>query len=200
MIRVLLVDDHIALRAGLMAVLHAEPGIVPLDAASSEDDLWPALQRTRPDVVLLDYHLPGRDGLSLCRQVKPTMPPPRVLLYSAYADASLAIPSVLAGADGLVHKGAPATELYEALRLVCKGRRVLPPLSRELLADASQRLDDEDLPVLGMVLDETPRGEIAAALRIEPPALDARIERMIARLRVEVPSRADIERRTPAGW
>jgi DNA-binding NarL/FixJ family response regulator len=191
MIRVLVVDDHIALRAGLMAVLQAEPGIVPLGAASGEEDLWPALRRTRPDVVLLDYHLPGRDGLSLCRLVKRTLPPPRVLLYSAYADAALVIPAVLAGADGLVHKGAPAAELYEALRLVCKGRRVLPPLSRELLGDASRRLHDEDLPVLGMVLDETPRGDIAAALRIGPPALDDRIERMINRLRVEVPSGAD---------
>jgi two-component system, NarL family, response regulator DevR len=190
MIRVLLVDDHIALRAGLAAVLDAEPGIVPVDAASSEHDLWPALRRTRPDVVLLDYHLPGRDGLALCRQVKRTLPAPKVLLYSAYADASLAIAAVLAGADGLVHKGAPAGELYEALRLVAKGRRVLPPLSRELLDAAAERLDPEDLPVLGMVLDDTPRGDIARVLRLEPRALDARIERMLEGLRVEVPSGA----------
>ncbi|HEX2104277.1 MAG TPA: response regulator transcription factor [Solirubrobacteraceae bacterium] len=192
MIRVLLVDDHIALRAGLTAVLDAEPGIVPLDAATSEDDLWPALRRTRPDVVLLDYHLPGRDGVALCRQVKRTLPPPKVLLYSAYADASLAIPALLAGADGVVHKGAPAGELYEALRLVAKGRRVLPPLSRELLSGAGARLDPEDLPVLGMVLDETPRGEVARTLRLEPASLDARIDRMLDRLRVEVPSGADV--------
>jgi two-component system response regulator DevR len=97
---------------------------------------------------------------------------------------------VLAGADGLVHKGAPAGELYEALRLVAKGRRVLPPLSRELLDAAAERLDPEDLPVLGMVLDETPRGDIARVLRLEPRALDARIERMLEGLRVEVPSGA----------
>jgi DNA-binding NarL/FixJ family response regulator len=191
MIRVLPVDDHIALRAGLMAVLDAEPGIVPLDAASSEDDLWPVLRRTRPDVVLLDYHLPGRDGLTLCRLVKRTLPPPRVLLYSAYADASLAIPAVLAGADGLVHKSAPAGELYDALRLVARGRRVLPDLSRELLDAAARRLHPADLPVLGMVLDETPRDEIARTLRLDAAALDARIERMLDRLRVEVPSGAE---------
>jgi DNA-binding NarL/FixJ family response regulator len=191
MIRVLLVDDHIALRAGLMAVLGAEPGIVPVDAASSESDLWPALRRTRPDVVLLDYHLAGRDGLALCRQVKRTLPPPKVLLYSAYADASLAIPALLAGADGVVHKGAPAGELYEALRLVARGRRVLPPLSRELLDAAAERLHPADLPVLGLVLDETPRGEIARTLRLEPRALDATLERMLDRLRVEVPSGAE---------
>ena len=188
MIRVLVVDDHLALRAGVMSVLGAEPGIVPLDTASSETDLWPALQRTRPDVVLLDYHLPGHDGLTLCRQIKRTMPPPHVLVYSAYADAALAIPAVLAGAAGMVHKGAPAHELYEALRLVARGQRVLPPLSRELLNDAAVRLQPEDLPVLGLVLDDTPRGEIARTLRLEPQTLDAQIERMVGCLRVEVPS------------
>ena len=191
MIRVLVVDDHLALRAGLSAVLNAEPGIVPLGSASSERDLWPVLQRTRPDLVVLDYHLPGEDGLTLCRRLKRTLPPPKILLYSAYADAALAIPAILAGADGVVHKGAPALELYEAIRQVARGRRVLPPPSGELLNDASARLRPEDLPVLGMALDDTPATEIAAALRLEPDELDARIDRMLAGLRVEVPASAD---------
>jgi DNA-binding NarL/FixJ family response regulator len=190
MIRVLIVDDHLALRAGLSAVLTAEPGIVPLATASSHEELWPALHRTKPDLVLLDYHLPGEDGLAICRHIKRTMPPPRVLLYSAYADAALAIPAVLAGADGVVHKGAPALELYEAIRLVARGEPVRPPLSRELLTDASARLHPDDLPVLGMALDDTPHAEIAAALRLEPRELDARIDRMLAALRVEVPAGA----------
>jgi DNA-binding NarL/FixJ family response regulator len=189
-IRVLLVDDHLALRAGLLAVLNAEPGIVPIGTAESARDLWPALNRTRPDVVLLDYHLPDRDGLSVCRDVKRTLPPPRVLLYSAYANAALAIPALLAGSDGLVHKGAPAVELYQALRLVARGERVMPPISRELLSDASSRLDPEDLPILGMALDGTAAADVAAALRIAPTELDGRIERMLHRLRVDVPAAA----------
>jgi DNA-binding NarL/FixJ family response regulator len=190
MIRVLLVDDHLALRAGLSAVLKAEPGIVPIASAASARDVWPALTRSRPDVVLLDYHLPDRDGLSLCRQVKRTLPAPKVLLYSAYANAALAIPALLAGSDGLVHKGAPASELYQALRLVARGERVLPPISRELLSDASSRLDPDDLPILGMALDGTGSADIAAALRIAPSDLDGRIERMLHRLRVDVPAAA----------
>jgi hypothetical protein len=73
---------------------------------------------------------------------------------------------------------------------VAKGRRVLPPLSRELLDAATRRLHPEDLPVLGMVLDGTPRSEIATTLRLDPPALDGRIERMLDRLRVVVPTGA----------
>jgi DNA-binding NarL/FixJ family response regulator len=186
-IRILIVDDHPALQAGLTAVLRAEPGLVPLGTVPSEAELWPAMQRTHPDVVLLDYHLPPSDGLVLCRRLKRVMPPPAVLLFSAYADAKLVIPARLAGADGLVNKAASASELYDAIRTVGRGDDIMPAVGRELLDDASARLDAEDLPILGMVLDGTPPGEVAHTLHIGPEELSHRIDRMIARLRVEVP-------------
>ncbi len=187
MIRILLVDDHPALIAGLTTVLRAEPGLVPLGSAASDEELWPALNRTRPDVVVLDYHLPPADGLQLCRRIKRTMPPPKVLLYSAYADASLVIPAILAGADGVVNKGTPAGELYDAIRTVARGESVMPPLSRELLDDATARLDGEDLPVLMMTLDGNSADEVARTLGLSPDELSHRVDRMISRLKVEVP-------------
>jgi DNA-binding NarL/FixJ family response regulator len=189
-IRLLLVDDHPAMRTGLAAVLGAEPGMVVLGAAASAEELDPALTRTRPDVVLLDYHLPSTDGLVLCRRLKRTLPPPGVLLYSAYADASLVIPAILAGADGLLNKAAPAKDLYDAIRRVARGERVLPPVPPDLLDAASAKLDAEDLPILGMVLDGTAPADVAATLRTEPREVSARLDRMIGRLRVEVPARA----------
>ncbi len=190
MIRILIVDDHPALRAGLTAVLRSEPGLVPLDAASSVRDLWPALHRTRPDVVVLDYHLPGDDGLVVCRRIKREVPAPKVLLYSANADASLTIPALLAGVDGLVSKAAPAHELYDAIRRVARGERVLPPISRELLDAAGARLKPDELPILGMTLEDTPLSEMAAALGVEPAEVAHRIDRMIKRLKVEIPAPA----------
>ena len=187
MISILIVDDHPALQAGLMTVLRSEPGLVPIAAAQGELDLWPALRRSRPDVVLLDYHLPPSDGLALCRQIKRTIPPPAVLLFSAYADAKLAVPARLAGADGLVSKAAPAPELYDAIRTVAGGGEVMPPLERQLLDDAASQLDPDDLPILGMALEGTAPGEIAETLRLTPDELAHRIDRMITRLRVEVP-------------
>jgi DNA-binding NarL/FixJ family response regulator len=188
MIRILVVDDHPAMQAGLTAVLRTEPGLVPVGAVETEYELWPALTRTRPDVVLLDYHLPSSDGLTLCRQIKRTLPAPAVLLFSAYADANLAIAATLAGADGLINKGAAATELHDAIRTVAKGRQVMPPVDRELLAAAGERIPPEDLPVLTMALDGTPHAEIAQTLRVEPEELAARVDRMIGLLRVEVPT------------
>ncbi|HEV2776711.1 MAG TPA: response regulator transcription factor [Solirubrobacteraceae bacterium] len=188
MIRILIVDDHPAMRTGLSAVLRAEPGLVPLDAASSVADLWPTMNRTKPDVVVLDYHLPGDDGLVLCRRIKRQLPPPAVLLYSAYADASLMIPARLAGADGLINKSAPANELYDAIRRVARGELVLPPISRELLDAASRDLSPDELPILGMTLDNTPVNEMATALGVDVEDVMHRIDRMIKRLKIEIPA------------
>ena len=188
MIRILIVDDHPAMRAGLTAVLRAEPGFVPLDAATADHDLWPTLNRTKPDVVVLDYHLPGDDGLVLCRRIKRQVPAPGVLLYSAYADAALTIPARLAGVDGLISKAAPANELYDAIRRVARGERVLPPISRELLDDAGNRLKSDELPILGMTIEDTPLLDIAATLGVEPSEVAHRIDRMIKRLKIEIPA------------
>ena len=188
MIRILVVDDHPAMRAGLNGVLTAEPGLVPLATAASEEELVPALNRTKPDVVLLDYHLPGSDGLVLCRRIKRQLPAPAVLIYSAYADAQLAIPAVLAGADGLLHKSAPAADLYNAIRTVARGDRAMPPVAPQLIQAASERLAPDDLPVLGMVLDGAGLDEIAATLRCDPREIARRVDGMLQRLRVGVPS------------
>jgi DNA-binding NarL/FixJ family response regulator len=186
MIRLLIVDDHPAMRAGLTAVLRAEPGLVPLGTASSEEDLGPTLNRTRPDVVLLDYHLPGADGLKLCRRLKRELPAPAVLLYSAYADSGMVIPAILAGADGLLNKSAPAPELFDALRAVARGDRVLPPVPRELLEAASGRIEPEDMPIVAMMVDGTPVAEVAEALRRPVRDVARRVDAMIERLRVEI--------------
>ncbi len=188
MIRIVIVDDHPALRTGLDTVLAGEPGLIPVGAAGSPNELWPLLNARKPDVVLLDYHLPGgEDGLQLCRRIKARLLAPKVLLYSAYAGSSLSIPATVAGADGVVGKGIPARELYEAIRRVASGERVLPPIAPELMRDATERLDPEDMPILGMLLHDTSVSDIASLVHLDVGAVERRVDQIIARLRVEVP-------------
>jgi len=190
MIRVALIDDHPALVAGLTAVLQAEPGIIPVGTASDASEAEHLLYRTQPDLVLLDYHLPRRDGLKLCRQIKSHVPAPKVLIYSAYADAWLGFAARAAGADGLASKAAPARELFEIIRRVARGDVVLPPIAREHLLEGAARVDDEDLGLLSMLIDGTPPRDIADTLRIPAGKLSGRMDRVLARLRVEVPAPA----------
>ena len=139
MIRILIVDDHPAMRMGLTVVLRAEPGLVPLDAPPPSPTCGPRCTARDPTWSCSTTTCPATTGSSLCRRIKREMPAPAVLLYSAYADASLTIPALLAGADGLVNKSAPASELYDAIRRVARGERVLPSISRELLDAAGSR-------------------------------------------------------------
>lgn len=186
MIRILVVDDHPALQAGLWTVLRGEPGLVPVGTVSHPREALNETARTDPDVVLVDYQLPDEDGLMLCRRLKQLPEAPRVLIYSAYASPTLALPAIVAGADGTINKAAPADELLNAIRAVARGDKVLPATPQELLQSSSAKLDPEDLPILGMIIDDTPHAQIAETLRLTEAELAARIRAMIGRLKAEI--------------
>jgi DNA-binding NarL/FixJ family response regulator len=189
-IRIVIVDDHPALRAGLQTVLRGEPGLVLAGEAEGEEDLWPLLHRSRPDLVLLDYHLERSDGLQLCYAIKRNVVAPRVLMYSAYASGALAIPATIAGADGLVSKALGARDLFDAIRSVARGERQLPAVTRPLLEEAYERVGEDDRPLLGMLLDGTPVGDVANTLAVPAEQIQRRTRRMLQQLRVHVPEPA----------
>jgi DNA-binding NarL/FixJ family response regulator len=181
-IRILIVDDHPAVRAGLVAVLRSEPGLVPVGAASEEHEAWRLVQRTRPDLVLLDLHLPGGNSLALCRRIKALEEPPHVLIYSAFANAELAIPAALAGADGVRDKAEPILGLFDAIRRVNRGERLLAPITHERLQEVQAQIGTSDWPVVAMLLDGTSGADIATTLGLEAPELERRVERLLAQL------------------
>lgn len=184
MIRVVVVDDHPAVRAGVLAVLRSEPGLVPVGAVAAPDEAVIAAEQRRADVALVDYHLKESDGLVLCRRLKSLQRPPGVLVYSAFAGKGLAIPAIIAGADALVDKGAPTDDLFEAIRTVARGTTAMPALTPELMAATVTRLDTADLPILGMLVDGTPPPEIARVLQLDGGELERRLSEMLERLKV----------------
>ncbi|MGI8511730.1 MAG: response regulator [Solirubrobacteraceae bacterium] len=191
MIRVLVIDDHPAMRGGLETVLSATPDIVPVGAGSDERDLWHLLRRTAPDLVLLDYHLPGQDGLMLCHRIKNLTLHPAVIIYSAYADESLLIAATVAGADGVLHKNAPAEELFAAIRAVAAAEPMLPAASPGAVRAAAQKLPDDERPMLGMLLQRTSLIDVADTLRIPLDEAAERVRSIIGRLHVRVPAGAE---------
>jgi DNA-binding NarL/FixJ family response regulator len=189
MIRVAVIDDHPALRAGLRTVLDLEPGIVFAgESDGTNESLWPMLDLVRPDLLLLDYHLPRGDGLQACYRVKQTVPTPKVILFTAYANPALAVPAVLARADGLLPKGAGARELFSAIRTVHSGETLLPPITPATLEEASSQLFGNDRALVGMALDGASERDIAQTLRLDRRDVRHAIQRILSGLRLDVPA------------
>jgi DNA-binding NarL/FixJ family response regulator len=181
-VKVLVVDDHPALREGLEGLLRQENGFLPLGALPDADEISATLDRLRPDVVILDYALEQDDGLSVCFRIKQRPSPPAVILYSAYADPVFAVPATLAQADAIVSKTAPVEELLSVLRAIASGERRLPPLDRDAMSAASARLAPEDLPVAGMLFARVTVREIAETLDVHPDRIRAQALKIIGEL------------------
>lgn len=181
--RTLIVDDHPAVRAGLEAVLRAEGDFEVIAVVPSAREALAVLRRHSVDLAVLDYQLPGEDGLALCHRLKASALPPRVLIYSAFADAGLAIRALIAGADGVASKAALSDDLCVALRRVARGECVLPAISPSALEAVGSMLDPADLPVLGMLMHRIPGSEVADTLGVPEDWLAARRWAMLERLR-----------------
>src|SRR5947209_4260492 len=116
--RVLIVDDHPAVRAGLVAALADEADLDPVAAVADAGGAAAAARRLLPDVAIVDFRLPGRDGLSLTIELKRLPRPPGIVLYSAFADSRLGVAAAVAGADALVKKSSSLEELRWTIRRV----------------------------------------------------------------------------------
>jgi DNA-binding NarL/FixJ family response regulator len=181
-ISVVVVDDHAAVRLGLTTAISSRPGLVCVGAVPDGELLPALLYRVRPDVVVLDYELPRVNGLELCRRIKADVPAPAVVLYSAYADQALTIPACVAGVDAMVHKGAPALELFAAIEAVADGERDLPAPVPELVQAAAGIVEPVDRTLLDLLLRQTPRSHVATQLRLSRSQLSNRVRRMLERL------------------
>ena len=190
MTRVAVIDPQPAVRAGLVMLLRAEPGVVPVGTAAGSSDAHDLLARERPDVVLLEHHLLDGDGIALCRRIKAESADTRVILYTALPDAEVELVARVVGADGLVDKASPPAELFEAIRLVARGETALPPLTRAQLDAAAHRVDPDDLALLAMLVDRTSPADVAETLHMDRSRVAKRTERVLGRLRRAAPRAA----------
>ena len=128
MIRVLVVDDHPVLRAGLEAVLRSEPGFVCVGVAADGAAMARVLHRTAPDVVVLDRRLGDEDGLALCATLRSEPDAPEVFIYTADDSPDMDRRARAAGACGAVAKERDIGELFDALRLAVRRRATVDVL------------------------------------------------------------------------
>ena len=187
-IRVLVVDDHPTIRAGVRVSLRGEPGLLAVGTADSVDAAVTAARSVSADVVLLDVHLPGGGGLHAARLLKGLPKPPRVLLFTAFADESLLVPALIAGADGILGKEAGGEALFEAIRRVHSHGRVLRQPSVQEIHAVMGRLDVDDQPIAAMLLDGASLAEVAATLRADVADIETRVAHLLAALQNRPPA------------
>ena len=191
-IRVLVVDDHPAIRAGLDGLLTGERGFDCIATLAETDRLLEAVSEIRPDVVVLDYAFGGDDGLTTCFRIKQQNGPPAVVLYSAYVDRVFTVPAAIAQADATVSKNAPVGELLGAIREVASHRPRRPALDHELVQAASARLLTDDLTIAAMLLSATPVADIASTVDMSVTEVRRRALRIIGRLQAGNRRRLDL--------
>jgi DNA-binding NarL/FixJ family response regulator len=183
-VRVVVIDDHEAVRTGLERGLERAPGVDLVAAMADDRQLLELARDQRMDVVILDYDLERGDGLTACLRIKQLLAPPAVAIYSGYAGPSLAVAASVAQADALISKAQPVEELLAVIRQLFEGERLLPNPARDLREAAGARLRQEDLAVMAMLLDGVRLVHIAEALGIDERAATALARRVIGHLQV----------------
>lgn len=132
---VLLVDDEPLVRAGLRAVLEAQPDIEVAGEAADGAAVIPLVRRLRPDVVAMDVRMPLMDGIEATRAVLRTVPdPPKILVVTTFENDEYVYEALRAGADGFLLKRARPAEMLHAVRLVAEGGSLLFPAAVRRLA------------------------------------------------------------------
>src|ERR1700683_3314993 len=170
--KALVVDDHAVVREGLRRLLATLPGMEIRDAATGAEALTQA-QKHRPDLILLDLHLPGLGGVELLRRLLGASPNSRILVFSMHSEVMYAARALQAGARGYVSKNASPDELRLALsRVIEGGRYVEGEIAQELAlqgpidSDPWNRLTERDLDIVRLLSEGHSLAQIAAAVGI----------------------------------
>jgi two-component system, NarL family, invasion response regulator UvrY len=171
-LKVLLVDDHAIVRAGLRRLFAALPEVWIIEAATGREALA-TVRAERPALILLDLNLPGLGGLELLRRVLIEHPEARVVVLSMHAETLYATRALRAGAMGYLSKNASPEEMLEAVRRVMEGGRyVETDIAQELAlqtsgpANAMEHLTERDIEIMRLLGDGRSLSNIADALGV----------------------------------
>jgi len=194
-IRLLLVDDHEIVRAGLRMLFLAEPDMEIVGEAGGGADAIRAVADLHPDVVLMDVAMPGMNGIEATRRIKEANPETAILALTMYEDEQYFFEMLNAGASGYIPKRAAPDDLVSAIRVVSQGNVFLyASLARFLLnevlpthdARAEDSLTEELTPrereVLTHIAEGKTNREIADVLIISPKTVDRHRENIMQKL------------------
>lgn len=184
-IRILLVDDHIVLRMGLMTAASGEPDMEVVADAENGADAIVAFRIHRPDVVVLDLRMQGMSGLETIAALRAEFGDIRILVFSNYASGDEVYRALKAGAAGFVVKEMALDRLLEAIRKVHQGEQYLPPeIATRMHGRVLSHLSPREIEVLQLVARGLSNKEIGAELRVVEGTIKIHVTNILAKLRV----------------
>ncbi len=194
-IRLLVVDDHVVVRSGLIALLEGKNDIHIVGDAADGDEAIAKAQELKPDVVLMDFSMPpGKDGLTATAELKKLMPDVSILILTMHDDEEYLFRAIHAGASGYILKSAPHEELLAAIRSVADGSAYLYPsatkrLMSEYLDKAKQEnagpydtLSDREKEILSWIAKGYANKEIAEHLVISVKTVESHKSNLMEKL------------------
>ena len=194
-VRVVLVDDHEIVRAGLRAVL-ASAGMEVVGEASTVSEAIGAVNRLKPDIVIMDVRLPDGSGVEACREIRATQPETKVLFLTAFEDEDAMLATGLAHANGYFLKEIGSENLIQAINAAAHGFTVLDPfIIRQItervrthmavVHDAGGSVfSEQERRVLELVTKGKTNKEIAVVLKLSPKTVKNYLSHIFQKLQV----------------
>ncbi len=192
MIRTVLVDDHELVRAGFRLILSGQPDIEVVGEAGDAEDGLRLIRAQKPDVALVDVHMPGMSGIELTERVHRADLPTRIVILTVVRDAQFPRRLLQSGALGYLTKGCAAGELLDAVRRVARGERYLDVAVARQMALATvdgdgsplEKLSARELEVSLMLARGLAVNEIAGRLHLSAKTVSTYKQRVFEKLGV----------------
>lgn len=188
-IRLLVVDDHMVVRAGLRDILSSQPDFEVIAEATNGVEAVALADRLKPDVVLTDLAMPQMDGVTAISRIKAEHQDIQILVLTTYDSDSDVLPAIEAGAIGYLLKDTPREELYEAIRAAAAGKPLLTPavaarLMERMRSPTVEALSTREIEVLKLVARGANNREIANQLYITQATVKSHLIHIFGKLRV----------------
>jgi two-component system, NarL family, response regulator DevR len=193
-IRILLVDDHEMVREGLKAMLQSEPDLEVVAETGLGREVPALLERTRPDIVLLDVRLPDMSGVEVCRLASSSHPDVKVIMLTTFVDPELVDECIDAGARGYLIKDVRGMSLKENVRAVSRGQAVLAPevaggildrvRDRRSAEAGPPALTQSQLAILGLMTRGFSNREIANEVHLSENTIKTHVQEIFRKLGV----------------
>jgi DNA-binding NarL/FixJ family response regulator len=193
MMRIVLVDDHTLVRAGLRALLDEFPDVTVVAEAGDGASGLEAVRQHHPELLITDLSMEGMNGIELTEKAMREFPTMRVIVLSMFSSREHVMRAVSAGASAYLLKDAAESELGLALAAVARGESYLSPDASQRMAELTQQdsgadplalLSARQREVLKLIAEGVPTKQIAHRLDISPKTVDAHRTTMMARLHI----------------